>query len=202
MQNGESHDRNKANQFLGESDADGILEFLNGRPLEGQERLAAKSKARVLELISDLRNLLNCVGATWDGKLTKELSDQFQSVNLRLTKYPTFPIFYPKEDSPRRWNVDDALWGKRSVVESVAVHALVRLANQGLLERLQLCQCGLWYFGRFSHQRFCSAECRVRFWESSEERKEQKRQRSRENYLYHKVHKKNSRQKTERGKGA
>ena len=201
MQKHESHDRNKSNQFLGESDADGILEFLNGTPMEGLERLHARSKARILELILDLRNLLNFIGPTWDGKLTKEVSDQFQSVNVKLTKYPTFPIFYPMEDSPRRWNVDDALWGKRSVAESVAVHALVRLANQGLLERLQLCQCGLWYFGRFSHQRFCSAGCRVRFWESSEERKEQKRLRSRENYLYHKVHKKNPRPRTEKRKG-
>jgi hypothetical protein len=74
------------------------------------------------------------------------------------------------------------------LAEFLAVDAIARLTEDGLLGRLQECQCGLWYYAKFAHQRFCSTECRVNFWESSDERKAQKRKRARENYAYHKVH--------------
>lgn len=72
--------------------------------------------------------------------------------------------------------------------EWLAVDGVLRLAKANRLDRLQTCACGKWYFAKFSHQRFCSTECRVKFWESSDERKEQKRKKAREYYEFHKVH--------------
>jgi hypothetical protein len=65
------------------------------------------------------------------------------------------------------------------------IHIVVDALQHGWIERIALCQCGRFFFARFSHSRFCSAECRVAFWESSPERKAQKRKKAREYYQLH-----------------
>ncbi len=199
MPTAKRRDRNKGHQFQGESDAQMILELLNGTPVPGQERLAANGRSRFLQLVGEIGKLLGMVGPKWDGILTDQISDQFQMVNLKLTKYPCFTIFYPtktndvQRDDGRLWETGEAMWGTRPIPESQAVHAALRLANQNLLDRIKACECGNWYFARFTHQKFCTPHCRIEFSESSEARKEQKRLRARENYLYKKAHPKHAR---------
>jgi hypothetical protein len=121
-------------------------------------------------------------------KCAPEVLDALDTVNVQLYKYPFFSLIHPDPKSKRLWSVGEALAGGQVIREATAVHAAVRLADAGLLDRLQTCACGKWYFARFSHQRFCSPECRVTFWESSEERKEQKRKLARQYYMHHKIH--------------
>lgn len=190
----QSRDRQKAHQFQGESNAQMILQMLNGAPPQGRERIVANARSRFLQLLADMKMLLGMIGPKWDGTLTDEISDQFQKVNEKLSKYPGITIFYPtkandiQRDDGRSWETGEAVWGARPVPESQAVYAAIKLAEQNLLDRLKVCECGNWYFARFSHQKFCTSQCRVEFAESSEVRKEQKRERARQNYLYKKAH--------------
>jgi hypothetical protein len=57
-----------------------------------------------------------------------------------------------------------------------AVHQLMKLEEQGLLERVRQCVCcGRWLFARFIHQRFCGQPCQLKAYKSSEDWKEHRR---------------------------
>ena len=138
----------------------------------------------------------------------RDMVAEFAEVNRILKTYPLYHSFVPDETKVSGWKVDTGYRAAfrsavrtahlsdkptreeqlMSATEAIAVHGIVGLAHAGLLDRLRKCECGRWYFARFSHQNFCSSTCRVKFWEGSEERREQKRQRARENYLYKKAH--------------
>ncbi len=197
------HDRHEPRQFSGQRDAEIILDCLNGSASPEQRRRAAKAKARVRAVIDAIRKLLRAMeqnpgwfknrdsaknpeGVT--AKCAPEVADALEAVNAQLYRYPSFSLIHPDPKSTRLWSVGEALAGGQIIPEATAVHAAVRLAEAGLIDRLQTCACGNWYFARFSHQRFCSPECRVTFWESSEERKEQKRKLARQYYMHHKIH--------------
>lgn len=176
---------------------------MNGSASPAQRRRAANAKARVRAVIDAIRTLLRAMEQNPDwfknldsaedaegvsAKCAPDVLDALDAVNVQLYKYPTFSLIHPDPKSKRLWSVGEALAGGQVIQEATAVHAAVRLADAGLLDRLQTCACGKWYFARFSHQRFCSPECRVTFWESSEERKEQKRKLARQYYMHHKIH--------------
>jgi hypothetical protein len=116
------------------------------------------------------------------------LWDAFEDLNGMLRRYTSTPMFFPLKSTASGWEVSDVRVPDRPAQESHAVRAVIELAKQNKLQRLRSCDCGRWYFVKFSHQRFCSAECRIKFWESSEERKVQKRERARDNYVYKKIH--------------
>jgi len=196
-----------SHKFQGEYESGMILEMLNGTPVPRSQKLTRDQRARFLRLIKDIKTLLEMVGPQWNGILTDQISEQFQCVNVKLAEYPCFTIFYPTQTNNiqradgKLWETGEALLGARPFNESLGVHAALGLAKQGLLNRIQTCECGKWYFRRFTHQKFCSPECRIRSLESSDERKEQKRQRARENYLYKKAHKRKDKQQPKKGKG-
>ena len=192
-------------QFSGQREAQILVDFLNGS-IPDRKALAPRARRSVLNVLTQTRELLQTLKDTTDiygqgfGKLPRErelpreIRDKFQALNRTLAKYTTSPIFYP-DQSPRQWSVTNVYNQRHSPVEGSAVGAMVRLADQNLLDRLLQCGCGKWMFARFSHQRFCSEACRVKFWETSEERKEKKRQAARENYLYKKAHPKSRRRR-------
>ena len=197
-----SHDRNRAHTFSGERDAGFILHVLNSGALPGQERLAKAAKARIVGVLDAIRDLFRkteknphwYLGEESNEEetahiLAPEISAALTAVNVKLAKYTSSSLFLPTLEGRRKWKVENALRDRHSVHESQAIHAIVRLADQGLLDRLKVCDCGCWYFARFAHQRFCSEECRMRFWEGSEERKERKRAQARANYVYRKTRK-------------
>lgn len=61
-------------------------------------------------------------------------------------------------------NVDDIPFG-----ESDAMSSLLRLAEQGRLNRLRKCACGQWFYARFNHQRFCAQPCQQRDFRTTDE---------------------------------
>jgi hypothetical protein len=199
-----SHDRKKERPFSGERYAAQVVDFFNLLPRE--KRLGASAKARVVDVIKATRALNQAMREDphWfrnkDSALqsngviianpSEAVSRAMIAINAKLSKYPTFPMFSPDPRAMSLMAIGHGQAGKPSAtrcMELFAVHAVVHLADAGLLDRLQTCACGKWYFARFSHQRFCSPECRVTFWESSEERKEQKRKRARQNYVHNKI---------------
>ncbi len=64
---------------------------------------------------------------------------------------------------------------------------LMDLFEWDALSRIRVCGCGTYFHARSVLARFCSKTCRERFWENSEERKEQKRRNAREYYRLHKT---------------
>jgi hypothetical protein len=192
-----SRDRKAPRTFLGEEDADSVLEWLNMALKKDdwfRSQEAEESWQRLALVIYGILNLLDQSDQNpgWNPgpgvPLAPEVKDALKDLNRSLQRYTTHPVFLPDQENTGALVVENAFWNDVPVGESIAVHAAVRLARQNKLNRLKLCKCGLWYYAKFSHQRFCSSECREKFWETSEERKEQKRGRAREYYEYHKVH--------------
>jgi hypothetical protein len=188
------HDRKTARQYSGQEFADAALRCLNlAFAHKGHERLAHQVRERVTKLFEEMKKV-------FAAPLNEELNP-FLPVNRILGEYPIYQRFVRDEGTARGWSIDRSIKARsfprkaKSLdenlirgLEAIAAHGLVWIANANMLDRIQVCQCGQWYFARFAHQRFCSERCRETFWESSEERKEKKRQRARENYLYKKAH--------------
>jgi hypothetical protein len=187
--------------FSGEHEAAQIVRWLNAvedRPWLNLSEIE-ESKKRLLDVISSIRKLTDlavhsqaCSPGTREDP-ADELSDAMHELNLKLRRYASAPTFFDRQfgdpSNTRPWVIGKILLDDSPADESLAISAVLSLANQDRLERLQVCGCGSWYYAKFSHQRFCSPECRIKYWEKSEERKQQKRDRARNNYVYKKAYK-------------
>ena len=83
---------------------------------------------------------------------------------------PSFYIDYGKE-----WFFEDSISGHLPVGESLAAFGVIELTKQKLLDRIRHCICGNWFFARFVHQQSCSAKCRHKNYEQSEDFKAARR---------------------------
>ena len=66
------------------------------------------------------------------------------------------------------------------------VSLLMDTVERRLLWKIGQCGCGALFYARSSLSRFCSDECRIKYWEQSDERKAQKREKAKEYYWLHK----------------
>lgn len=172
----------KTRSFRGESLGARVVDFLNAdSDLHG--------KKRVLSVLADAREIVNNARRTSDGLFEIRDSDQFQRAKERLNnKIGRYKVVFGFAfHSDGRWSFAELFRGSRqhSLGEFQAVHALVSLAKDGLLERVRQCEyCHAWFFALFSHQRCCGAprDCRIKLHHSSEEYKRQKREYAREAY--------------------
>lgn len=172
----------KTRSFRGESLGARAVDFLNAdNDLRG--------KKRVLSVLADATEIVNNARRTDDGLFEIRNSDQFRSAverfNKRIGSYKIVCGF--SFHSEGRWHFTELFRGSRhhSLGEFQAVHALVSLAKDGLLERVRQCAyCHAWFFALFSHQQCCGAprDCRIKLHHSSEEYKRQKREYAREAY--------------------
>ncbi len=177
------HDRIER-EAQGEYDAKYVVRFLNLIAETIQEK---RAKTRYQALFAHIRTLLELLKSR--AVNADEVTDVSITINKSLAKYPLCPVIVTEPaKSVRGFSIGDAFYGGKSATEAFAVHSLLSVVSHNLFDRIQLCQCSKWYFAKFFHQRFCSPGCRVRFWETSEERKQQKRERARENYQYKKIH--------------
>lgn len=71
--------------------------------------------------------------------------------------------------------------------EFAVVSLLLDAVKQGLVSKIGECGCGALFHSRSSLSRFCSDQCRIRFWEQSEDRKAQKREMAKKYYWLHKT---------------
>lgn len=192
----ERHDRDKGREYTGEEHAARVIDLFNIRFRQDAwagTAQARESKERVLAIfvsISELMEQLRGV-KSWPKspeEIDESLLAYFLELNLQLAQYVATPMLIPISTHPRAIDVRYVPVGQFPDQELDAVTALTHLALLDKVDRIRRCECERWYFLRFAHQRFCSEECRVRFWESSEERKEQKRAQARRNYPYRKAH--------------
>lgn len=181
----ERHDRKIKRTFVGEDQAEPVLHWLN-EPLEDNLWLSLSdlilSKIRFLEI---LRRLLRLRSQSVGGR-KENFHRAVSELNLLLARYSSAPRIFGREvtrlGDRTEWALGQYVLGDTPIEETEAVLCAIHLAEQNKLEKLQLCSCKVWFFPKFRHQKFCSAACRVKFWENSEQRKAQKREKAREYY--------------------
>ena len=196
MSKHERHDRNKNREYTGEEHAARIVDLFNIHLRQddwARTPQARESKERVQTIFASMSALMEQLRGpgSWPknpAAMDENLVAHFLELNFLLQDYVAIPALSPTPDAPRGFAVHYIPVGEFPPEELDAASALTHLALLDKLDRIQLCVCDRWYFVRFSHQKFCSEECRIRYWESSEERKSQKRAKAREYYQFHKVH--------------
>jgi hypothetical protein len=76
---------------------------------------------------------------------------------------------------------------KQQLQEFGHIRTILGMAEGRSITDIRECNCGKLFLARSSLTRFCSPDCRIAFWENSEERKQRKREKAREYYMLHKT---------------
>jgi hypothetical protein len=153
----------------------------------------------VLELLRDAKELFR-LSRSKASSVT--CSDLIEAVNLYLGNYKAVRTVFVRHGAVGAyWGLPHAQWSlgwKPEIPENVMkknaaknmqhrmIHIVVDALEHGSIEKIRQCQCEKFFFARSSLARFCSVGCRVAFWESSEQRKAQKRKKAREYYWLNK----------------
>jgi hypothetical protein len=194
------HDRKtRSRNYKGEAEAAPVLGWLNAKG--GLLRQQAKAEMeRGIELILFMYKFQPSVAH-------RKPSPEFQQVQRELNEWLlqyTFSNRLDCGDVGLVWSLRVNADLPRAAVrgEAEAVETIAELAKRGFLERIRKCKCGQYFFVRFPKreppERFHSDQCRELFWESSEERKEQKQKWARNNYQSRKELELGSRKATQR----
>jgi len=171
--------------YPGASWAASVVSWLNADDVSGRAPRSKASRARVLDFMNTVRDVLDAIEAapSWDliNHPTRCLNRVMERLNARLHEYPSTSWFYISQG--REWVFDDDAVGVRHPAgESLAIHGVIELAKLHLLERVNQCECGRWFFARFAHQHFSSQRCRKSHHESSEAFKATRREYMRRYY--------------------
>jgi hypothetical protein len=113
-----------------------------------------------------------------------------RQLNEELSKYRTFPHIAQVVGAWRfQWNtvyhgdIDGGVVDARRTQELPLVLTAIRLAEQGLIERVRRCPIDRrWFYARTKESRFCSSNCRNIFHQRDPKDKERRRKWARENY--------------------
>jgi hypothetical protein len=178
-------------EYSGQDEAMPLLEWLN-------EPTKDRGRRRVQEILEIFIHLQK----GWTVERTKDSvrayyvgEDHTKSLNRLgklLREYKYYPMMFPLgsitgshwfpvpkgNKYTHGWAID--------YDDANAVFDLAQLADDELLKRVKKCHCGRWLFARFSHQRFCSVECREKEFRSSPQWKAYRRKKAREYYQLHK----------------
>jgi hypothetical protein len=189
MPNGTSRpSKNSERKYAGDPWAGMVTRWLNceddpeGRDLGKNTKF---SRNRVHDLIDNIREVFDAIKSAPHRDLLafppRRLSALMNELNARIHEYPTACIFM-LECSRTGFFGKGYVAGERPGGESLAAQSVVELTNKGLLDRLKECDCGRWFFSRFSHQNFCSDRCRKKRHETSEQFRASRREYMRRYY--------------------
>lgn len=115
---------------------------------------------------------------------------RYRAVNRVLRRYEAVPSIIPGVHI----DPDSLLRGWRLIWKRTGTHAqpffeiglvlqIMEIASAGNIFSLKQCaNCSKWLLGRFSHQRFCSQNCKDEFHKSNEADKKRRRDWARANY--------------------
>jgi hypothetical protein len=161
---------------------------------------SATDTGRVMDLLTSTKELWTlCQEAP--GRIdAKGISRLAKEINSSLERYKAVPaVFLIDGHIHVRWEPRDSggarlhslmaapnLHEFSKAHESAVVGLLLDAVSKGLLPKIGRCKCGVIFVARSIRSRFCSDDCRIKHWESSEERKAQKRHNAREYYKLHK----------------
>jgi hypothetical protein len=178
-------------EYSGQEEAKPLLAWLNNpRKDHGRERVR-----EILEIFKYLQKgwrvdrTEDSVRAYYVGE---DHTRSLERLQVLLQEYKYYPMFFPLGSiTGSHWypvprgNKYSHGWAVE-YDDSNAVFDLADLADAELLNRVKRCRCGRWIFAKFSHQRFCSVQCREKEFRSSPEWKEYRRKKAREYYRLHK----------------
>ncbi len=119
----------------------------------------------------------------------QELWNHLFKLNRVLARFRLTPSVDLRETgtSSHEYRLVLARVGRRQpMLEFARVQTLSKLATEGRLSSLKRCaQCNRWLYARFSHQRFCTDDCKEMFHRSNPDDKKRRREWARENYRIH-----------------
>jgi hypothetical protein len=178
MKNSPSHVH--ARSYFGESTAQAVLEWLNTRSRRKSDHVEKmllafadlRSKTREFAAVRTIRSVLR------ESKLRLE-PFWFQPLVESQTKSPFRPGVYRLKLDPSRSVIEwDPVSPRMSRAQAIALHKLLDLASQGLVDRVRQCkwqECERWFFARFSHQECCSGRCQQNRIRSTDEWKKKRK---------------------------
>ena len=109
----------------------------------------------------------------------KALKQAAKEVQLGLARYRMRPVLRTldttgKSKSAATLEFD---WDYGESLAARAVLLIMSLGNLGLVQRVRRCRkCNRWFYGKFSHQEFCSPKCQQTHYKSSPEWREHRKQ--------------------------
>jgi hypothetical protein len=165
----------------------GVVPWLNAE-------IPRASRIRVETLI----RLLQKVETSRDENVTSPLIDEANRILRRCKVRRLVTDLYQGVEHVAVWKttnkpkalieIENPNQTKDTLSEDDALLSVAELYVILCIDRLRRCgYCQKWLCARFSHQRFCSARCLEKHFQSSPEWKEQRRQKAREYYRLHRT---------------
>ena len=175
-------------EYSGQEEARPLLEWLN-QPIKDRAR---QNVGEILEIFCYLQERASPKRNSANAYSKEDLNNSNNRLSDLLREYKYYPMLLPLGSRsgcywyPVPRGSKYARGWAAEYDDANAVYHLAQLAKADLLNQLKKCSCGRWLFARFSHQRFCSAQCREKEFRSSPEWKEYRRKKAREYYQLHK----------------
>src|SRR2546425_11842768 len=197
------HERNKGTHFHPRSaeewNVNSLIKWLNTDSDTG-------ARARVCELLTlckELNALCQPMVGRKRARLDPNIDRLTQEINSRLERYQAvrlvsaigggITVWWGLKGRGRTSNLSSLFHMKPADWEKFVrdtefhmVSLLMDVVKMRLLPKIGRCECAAFFYARSSLSRFCSAGCRVTYWENSQDRKAQKRRKAREYYWLHK----------------
>jgi hypothetical protein len=189
-----SHGLDSSRRYGGQRAGRALIEWLNSRHARPSwlTRRRSYDQKYVEELLEDAKvvigqldkygNLHKFRGAS----VAKEFSkfwDCRERLNRRLSTFTNAPWIDPHEfyeGNLISWTVTE---DSPVAIVSAQINWVLDLINQRAVHKIRRCQqCRKWYFGRFSHQEFCSNLCRDKHHAGTEAFRERRRKYMRDYY--------------------
>jgi hypothetical protein len=168
-----------------------LAELLNGR------ELAADSKERVERIIQ----LLRFQKGYWtqiaeradsrDNTLADIYTDSLiacnRELNEALINYKVTPQIHPGVAAPLLYffSAESNGGSRKRQTEIGAVMCVLQLAERDQIDNVRKCSCGTFFVAGRIDQQYCTAQCRVKAHQSSEEFKAKRRKADRARYRLH-----------------
>lgn len=174
--------------------ADCLLNYVQAdEDYRAKEKISKASQERIrglLELAISVDQYLGMVfsGLKIDKKHIRAVIETIDDLNKRFAEYPSVVCidFDPKfKREPRFLEKVGSVF--HTVNESLVARYIFHLAEEQLLQNIRECICGKLFYAIREDQKSCSAICRHKRYEQTDDFKAKRREKLRENYKLHKL---------------
>ena len=160
----------------GEQDSLRLVRWLN------EERNSLAEREPVIDVMCLMRNTLATIERTprraFGWPYPRAVRGLLKKLNKRLENYPRISALAIENGA---WTFETLPWGS-PVSENIVVQWLIRLTSEHLLDRIRRCVCGKWFFAARNQRKSCSAKCRHKLYEQTEDYRQRRRKYMREYY--------------------
>ncbi len=172
-------------QYRGEREGAELATWLNENDLTPGGKRVIRLIERIRAFVPDLQ-FGEWVSQEQKGSPRTKFLNDLDEFNAELTHFKMWPMVSGRKTGVGKWGkrrearaAGRLVWkwsyGNNPVTKTV--HRIVRLAEQGLFNRVRQCRsCKRWIYARFRHQGFCSTACQQKHRRSDERWKAQHRE--------------------------